>query len=202
MWIATTTQYLPEASFTKEINPRLAKRPFKTNGRKANHGLASLVKEATGNTAYSIAVQFMAKYTKVWQMWKLAKALDRNMKKWNSLFLMHIEINIMKLVWWGRKWIELPASNFYIRFWLYNPLNGYTNLSFLINPIANQCIYFIYHPTEWKWNYGFLEQGFLLRMADIKRITTTILNALTHVSHHAAHKYYTNLQYKTSGLSD
>ena len=35
------------ASFTKEVNPRLAKRPLKTNGRSANRGLTSLVKEAT-----------------------------------------------------------------------------------------------------------------------------------------------------------
>ena len=38
----------PVASFTKEVNPRLAKRPLKTNGRLANRGLTSLVKEATG----------------------------------------------------------------------------------------------------------------------------------------------------------
>ena len=36
------------ASFTKEVNPRLAKRPLKTNGRLANRWLTSLVKEATG----------------------------------------------------------------------------------------------------------------------------------------------------------
>ena len=34
-------------SFTKEVNPRLAKRPLKTNGRLANRGLTSLVKEPT-----------------------------------------------------------------------------------------------------------------------------------------------------------
>ena len=38
----------PVASFTKEVNPRLAKRPLKTNGRLANLGLTTLVKEATG----------------------------------------------------------------------------------------------------------------------------------------------------------
>ena len=37
----------PVASFTKEVNPRLAKRPLKINGRLANHRLTSLVKEAT-----------------------------------------------------------------------------------------------------------------------------------------------------------
>ena len=37
----------PVASFTKEVNPRLAKRPLKTNGRLGNHKLTSLVKEAT-----------------------------------------------------------------------------------------------------------------------------------------------------------
>ena len=35
------------ASFTKEVNPRLAKRPLKTNGRLANLELTFLVKEVT-----------------------------------------------------------------------------------------------------------------------------------------------------------
>ena len=35
------------ASFTKEVNPRLAKRPLKINERLANPGLTSSVKEAT-----------------------------------------------------------------------------------------------------------------------------------------------------------
>ena len=35
------------ASFTKEVNSRLVKRPLKTNGRLANLELTSLVKEAT-----------------------------------------------------------------------------------------------------------------------------------------------------------
>ena len=39
------------ASFTKEVNPRLAKRPLKTNGRLANRRLTSLVKEDTGVAA-------------------------------------------------------------------------------------------------------------------------------------------------------
>ena len=37
----------PVASITKEVNPRLAKRPLVFNGRLANHGLTSLVIEAT-----------------------------------------------------------------------------------------------------------------------------------------------------------
>ena len=36
------------ASFTKEVNPRLDKRPLKINGRLANRELTFLVKEATG----------------------------------------------------------------------------------------------------------------------------------------------------------
>ena len=37
------------AFFGKEVTPRLAKRPLKTNGRLANLGLTSLVKEVTGS---------------------------------------------------------------------------------------------------------------------------------------------------------
>ena len=36
------------ASFTKEVNSRLAKRPLKINGRLPKRGLTSLVKEVTG----------------------------------------------------------------------------------------------------------------------------------------------------------
>ena len=38
---------LTVASFTKEVNPRLAKRPLVFNGRLVNRGLTSLIKEAT-----------------------------------------------------------------------------------------------------------------------------------------------------------
>ena len=37
----------PVASFTMEFNPQLAKCPLVFNGRLANRGLTSLVKEAT-----------------------------------------------------------------------------------------------------------------------------------------------------------
>ena len=39
---------MPVASFTKEVNPQLAKRLLVFNGRLAIRGLTSLVKEATG----------------------------------------------------------------------------------------------------------------------------------------------------------
>ena len=39
---------IPVASFTTEVNSRLAKRPLDSNGRLANRWLTSLVKEATG----------------------------------------------------------------------------------------------------------------------------------------------------------
>ena len=41
-----TTNNPSVASFTKEVNSRLAKRPLIFNGRLANRGLTSLVKEA------------------------------------------------------------------------------------------------------------------------------------------------------------
>ena len=43
--------YMPVAYFTKEVNPRLAKRPLVLNGRLAYRGLTALVKEATGRQA-------------------------------------------------------------------------------------------------------------------------------------------------------
>ena len=43
----TCADRLTVASFTKEVNPRLAKRPLVFNGRLANRDLTSLVKEAT-----------------------------------------------------------------------------------------------------------------------------------------------------------
>ena len=43
----------PMASFTKEINLRLAKRPLETNGRLANGGISSLIKDATGHNEFN-----------------------------------------------------------------------------------------------------------------------------------------------------
>ena len=43
---------LSVASFTKEVNPRLAKRPLKINGCQANLKLTSFVKQATGNNQH------------------------------------------------------------------------------------------------------------------------------------------------------
>ena len=51
------------ASFTKEVNSRLAKRPLVFNGRLANRGLTSLVKEATGRE------QFIQVYVKKYVVW-------------------------------------------------------------------------------------------------------------------------------------
>ena len=47
MYLSQTDYYPPAASFTKEVNPRLAKRPLIFNGRLAHRGLTSFVKEAT-----------------------------------------------------------------------------------------------------------------------------------------------------------
>ena len=44
--------WLAVASFTKEVNPWLAKRPLVFYGRLANRGLTSLVKEATGHHSF------------------------------------------------------------------------------------------------------------------------------------------------------
>ena len=41
----------PVASFTKEVKPQLGKRPLIVNGRLANRGSTSFVKEATGFNA-------------------------------------------------------------------------------------------------------------------------------------------------------
>ena len=43
----TAVVLTPVASFTKEVNRRLAKWPLKTNGRLANRRLSPLVKETT-----------------------------------------------------------------------------------------------------------------------------------------------------------
>ena len=53
----------PVASFTKEVNPRLAKRPLKTVGRLANRRLTSFVKEATGRSPLSwITIEINSTY--------------------------------------------------------------------------------------------------------------------------------------------
>ena len=48
-WLLTSSRpKAPVASLTKEVDPRLAKRPLIFNGRLANRGFTSLVNEATG----------------------------------------------------------------------------------------------------------------------------------------------------------
>ena len=44
MWGSENGNSIPVASFTKGVNPRLAKRPFGFNGRFPNRGLTSSVK--------------------------------------------------------------------------------------------------------------------------------------------------------------
>ena len=46
----------PVDSFTKKVNLRLAKRPLVINGRLANRGLTSLVKEATGVQVFPVYI--------------------------------------------------------------------------------------------------------------------------------------------------
>ena len=63
----------PVASFTKEVNQRLAKRPLKTNGRLANRGLTSLVKEATGGLTWSYLME-VAPHSPLQNCWSQADA--------------------------------------------------------------------------------------------------------------------------------
>ena len=53
------------ASFTNEVNRRLAKLPLKTNGRLANRWLTSLVKEATRNMAEVMLTRFIQRNHRV-----------------------------------------------------------------------------------------------------------------------------------------
>ena len=55
----------PVASFTKEVNSRLAKRPLVFNGRLANLELTSLVKEATGDWHDPQMLTFFNTYTSI-----------------------------------------------------------------------------------------------------------------------------------------
>ena len=67
------------ASFTKEVNPRLAKRPLVFNGCLANLGLTSLVKEATDNQELNnskMQLKLLEKWVTghqlicPWEMWR------------------------------------------------------------------------------------------------------------------------------------
>ena len=57
----------PVASFTKEVNQRLAKRPLKTNGHLANRVLTSLVKEAIGELPHLYGLAYPACVRVNWQ---------------------------------------------------------------------------------------------------------------------------------------
>ena len=53
--VICTAALTPVASFTEEVNPRLAKRLLNTNGRLDNRELSSLVKEATCSLRSSLS---------------------------------------------------------------------------------------------------------------------------------------------------
>ena len=59
--------WLTVASFTKQVNPRWAQRPLKTNGCLANLGLTILVKEATGGQVRLPLSRILRSL--IWQSW-------------------------------------------------------------------------------------------------------------------------------------
>ena len=84
----------PVTSFTKEVNPRLAKRPLVFNGRLANRGLTSLIKGATG----------------------VEQATDHYPNKW---LLISLTLLYVIRYWIGEcfvKWVEL-GSGFDVLWW-------------------------------------------------------------------------------------
>ena len=77
------------ASFTKEVNLRLAKRPLKINGHLANRGLTSLVKGATGlKLVIAAAVNVLEPHKWETMGWSSTYCRDRR-----NLFQVHLAIN-------------------------------------------------------------------------------------------------------------
>ena len=66
--VASDNDLLPVASFTKLVNPRLAKRPLVFNGRLGNCGLTSLVKEVTVTKALSGQIEAYCKLDPIWHI--------------------------------------------------------------------------------------------------------------------------------------
>ena len=88
------------ASFTKEVNWRLAKLPLVFNGRLANCGLTSLVKEATANRPMMgqnrastgpmlpASAQFWPCYGLLWPVFRDAHHCDTHVTyRCNSLYM-------------------------------------------------------------------------------------------------------------------
>ena len=96
---------MPVASFTKEVNPRLAKRPLKTNGRLANRELTSLVKEPpppSGRHEHNFSIS--------WAIWNKLWFFPRNPNRF-STWWHHIHSSILfltaacsRLLWPWRPW--------------------------------------------------------------------------------------------------
>ena len=85
---AMTSLWLPVASFAKEVNPRLAKRPLVFNGHLANFRLTSFVKEAKGYL-------YLHTVTGPW------KWVHTPYGKWNETFQrMAIPLNPLNLMMW------------------------------------------------------------------------------------------------------
>ena len=95
----------PVASLTKEVNSRLAKRPLVFNGRLANRGLTSLVKEATaannGATTISVPCQVVEYLQLIWRSgtrrWNLrVHDLQMSCNVWFDVNMGHYDISPSK----------------------------------------------------------------------------------------------------------
>ena len=67
-WVQKTPSTV--TSFNKKVNPQLAKRPLKTNGRLSNRGLTSLVRDHSG--MFTVTASSFSSYATL-----VASALDR-----------------------------------------------------------------------------------------------------------------------------
>ena len=79
------------ASFTNEVNSRLARRPLVFNGHLSNHELTSLVKEATGTDDLTTAKQSTPNRNCIYTMWltvpKIRGLFNIKMPSWQYKFL-------------------------------------------------------------------------------------------------------------------
>ena len=127
------------AFFTKEVNPRLAKRPLKSNGRLANRGLTSFVKDAT-----VIHMRLFYVLAKAWPMRK------------NFIYQIgNIHGGAYIIMAWGLLNPFSPLREISMRCWEYELANGAlvnlnTGLGWFLSLTVADCLMIC---SEFAWDY-------------------------------------------------
>ena len=109
------------ASFTNEVNSRLARRPLVFNGHLSNHELTSLVKEATGTDDITTAKQSTPNRNCIYTMWltvpKIRGLFNIKMPSWQYKFLSQNKMVSQQFYFYDGNHTHGPLAR-YVKLWV------------------------------------------------------------------------------------